>query len=140
MAALSGGSRLIVSRVAFVGSGGEKLCHQWRRGHSPQVLFPFRRKSTGALKFEFGLLANGQGTAQKYTQEALDYSIFSQYLITLLVILNMSSGTGAACIAIVCAVWTKDWLKKRHQYSYENLRFSEPDDFSEFFTIGRYII
>nr|CAH7718403.1 unnamed protein product [Callosobruchus chinensis] len=69
MAALSGGSRLIVSRVAFVGSGGEKLCHQWRRGHSPQVLFPFRRKSTGAPKFEFGLLANGQGTAQNYTKK-----------------------------------------------------------------------
>nr|CAI5845782.1 unnamed protein product [Callosobruchus analis] len=63
----------------------------------------------------------------------------------------MSSDTEATCIAIEitecikrkqkknrCSrrVWTKDWLKKRHPYTHENLlsdlRFSEPDDFCNF--------
>ncbi|KAG5869550.1 hypothetical protein JTB14_037167 [Gonioctena quinquepunctata] len=63
----------------------------------------------------------------------------------------MSSDTEAACIAIVITeclkrkqkrnrrrrrVWTKDWLKKRHQYTHESLlsdlRFGEPDDFRNF--------
>ncbi|KAG5877868.1 hypothetical protein JTB14_031384 [Gonioctena quinquepunctata] len=67
----------------------------------------------------------------------------------------MSSDTEAACIAIAITeclkrkqrrncrrrrVWTKDWLKKRHQYTHDNLlsylRFSEPDDFRNFLLDG----
>jgi len=59
----------------------------------------------------------------------------------------MLSDTEASCLAIALAVcfkkkekkkrrWIKDWLKKRNEYTHENLlkdlRLSEPSDFQNF--------
>jgi hypothetical protein len=58
----------------------------------------------------------------------------------------MLSGTEASCLAIALAVclkkekkkrrWMKEWLKKRNEYTHENLlkdlRLSEPCDFQNF--------
>jgi hypothetical protein len=66
----------------------------------------------------------------------------------------MLSDTEASCLAIALAVclkkeekkrrWMKEWLKKRNEYTHENLlkdlRLSEPSDFHNFLRQLRHII